>query len=428
MNEASPPSIVKSSKPYEKGLLGIISTKPAVNLTGQTANGKPVALSGRVPVKVSTENGPINIGDYLTSSTIAGVAMKAIRAGPVVGKALENYDQVDPTIIGRVLTFVNVSYADPGNFLAGLSLDADGNLIMPKIKVGSIIVNPVLATASATLTDPSITPTYNLGDKLAAIEKKQATDSARIASASADIAETKVQTNSLAQQLASAAAEIAQTKSKVDSLNLTPPDTLLATGSAQLATLTVESEATVSGMLNAYQAGIQDNFKVFGTTTLGKTNIAGDLNIDGTLSIENGNTINAISILHLQSSILAEGLDMFNGKVTIDKDGNIKTSGEVAGASIVTNKLTISNTPVASSSATLTPTIGSGKILAGQTSIVINTAQVTSTSKIFVTPRTKIGTQSLVVDSVTGGLGFSVSLDHFLADDVTFDWWIVESK
>ena len=39
-----------------------------------------VALSGRVPVKVSTQFGDIQIGDALTSSPIPGVAMKATQA------------------------------------------------------------------------------------------------------------------------------------------------------------------------------------------------------------------------------------------------------------------------------------------------------------------------------------------------------------
>ena len=52
--------------------------------------GKPVivGLSGRVPVKVSTKNGDIRPGDYITTSDIPGVGMRATRAGHVIGKAL----------------------------------------------------------------------------------------------------------------------------------------------------------------------------------------------------------------------------------------------------------------------------------------------------------------------------------------------------
>ena len=52
--------------------------------------GKPVivALSGRVPVKVTTKNGEIRPGDYITTSDISGVGMRATEAGRVIGKAL----------------------------------------------------------------------------------------------------------------------------------------------------------------------------------------------------------------------------------------------------------------------------------------------------------------------------------------------------
>ena len=52
-------------------------------------NVAPVALSGRVPVKVDGGYGTIEVGDYLAPSPIPGVAMKAISPGPVIGMALE---------------------------------------------------------------------------------------------------------------------------------------------------------------------------------------------------------------------------------------------------------------------------------------------------------------------------------------------------
>ena len=52
-----------------------------------------LALLGRVPVKATTENGPIRIGDLLTvSSSKAGYAMRCLVAkeceGVIIGKAL----------------------------------------------------------------------------------------------------------------------------------------------------------------------------------------------------------------------------------------------------------------------------------------------------------------------------------------------------
>ncbi len=59
--------------------------------------GKPVivGLSGRVPVKVSTKNGDIQPGDYITTSDIPGVGMKATEAGRVIGKALTGLSGTD---------------------------------------------------------------------------------------------------------------------------------------------------------------------------------------------------------------------------------------------------------------------------------------------------------------------------------------------
>ncbi len=124
-----------------------------------------------------------------------------------------------------------------------------------------------------------------------------------------------------------------------------------------------------------------------------------------------------------------------DGKVVIDPSGNIQTQGKITANEIAANKLIVNTHPeqilgsrIASDSAALTPTIGSGKILAGQTSTTVNARQVTSNSKIFVTPRAKIGTQALVVDSVNPGVSFIVSLDHPLSADLDFDWWLVEAQ
>ena len=53
---------------------------------------KPVALVGRVPVRVSTINGDIEPGDSLALSEIPGVLMKATKAGVVIGRAMEGFD------------------------------------------------------------------------------------------------------------------------------------------------------------------------------------------------------------------------------------------------------------------------------------------------------------------------------------------------
>jgi hypothetical protein len=96
----------KSTVAYDQRVLGIVSTRPGMvmgSVDKEGVNAMPVALSGRVPVKVSARNGPIKAGDYLTTSSIPGVAMKATRAGEIIGTAMTDYKGED---IGKVVVFV----------------------------------------------------------------------------------------------------------------------------------------------------------------------------------------------------------------------------------------------------------------------------------------------------------------------------------
>lgn len=79
-------------------LIGVVSTKPSV-LLNSPDSGEPVGLTGRVPVNVTDENGPIRVGDYLTSSSKRGYAMKADKAAYVIGRALEPLKEGNMKII-----------------------------------------------------------------------------------------------------------------------------------------------------------------------------------------------------------------------------------------------------------------------------------------------------------------------------------------
>ena len=91
-------SVRRATEDTKERVLGVISTKPGLLLgyddSSLIANqsGYPVALSGRVPVRLSDENGPITVGDPLTLSSLPGIAMKATEADMIVGYALESYD------------------------------------------------------------------------------------------------------------------------------------------------------------------------------------------------------------------------------------------------------------------------------------------------------------------------------------------------
>lgn len=105
--------VTKAQGYMNANTIGVVSTNPGQTLDDGTMGESkvPVALAGRIPAKVSTTNGEIHIGDYLTSSAVPGVAVKAINAGPVIGQAMEDYVETDKTKVGKVVMFVkNVYY------------------------------------------------------------------------------------------------------------------------------------------------------------------------------------------------------------------------------------------------------------------------------------------------------------------------------
>ncbi len=90
-------SVLKSHTPFDRALIGVYSTRPAVlgaDKGGTTRVGReevPVAITGIVPVKATAANGRIRPGDLLTSSRIPGRAMRAglnPPVGTVLGKSL----------------------------------------------------------------------------------------------------------------------------------------------------------------------------------------------------------------------------------------------------------------------------------------------------------------------------------------------------
>ena len=96
--------ITQTESHADNDVFGVISTDPAF-LMNKDAEGLPVALTGRVPVKVI---GKINKGDRLVSSDVPGVAWAytdsdSYDARAVIGRALQNKDDGDAGVIEAVI-------------------------------------------------------------------------------------------------------------------------------------------------------------------------------------------------------------------------------------------------------------------------------------------------------------------------------------
>lgn len=77
-------------------LLGIaVSTSEALISFSNGGRSVQVMTSGTVPVQVSTLNGIVHSGDYLTASPVKGVAMRATTAGKVIGVAQQDFTETN---------------------------------------------------------------------------------------------------------------------------------------------------------------------------------------------------------------------------------------------------------------------------------------------------------------------------------------------
>jgi hypothetical protein len=102
IDPSTPGKFLKSAEAYSTLVAGIYSTKPGFVGRLQPATPEtsitevPMAMVGRVPTKVTTENGPIKVGDLLVASSTPGHAMKgtdrSLLTGAVIGKALGSLD------------------------------------------------------------------------------------------------------------------------------------------------------------------------------------------------------------------------------------------------------------------------------------------------------------------------------------------------
>jgi hypothetical protein len=186
---ASSFTVKKSDKTYQQTAVGVESTEPTLisnpDALGEAKYISKLALAGRVPVKVSLENGEITAGDYLTTSSTPGVAMKATKNGQIIGKALENYNgrsQVSPMVtkqeeinasiirdkqtyksnpslwqnnVGKIMMFINFTWYNPINNMAVIDSSNSATL------QSSLFDSNIIASSSG-LTLMGNTNIYNL--------------------------------------------------------------------------------------------------------------------------------------------------------------------------------------------------------------------------------------------------------------------------
>ncbi|MEK7115918.1 MAG: hypothetical protein AAB879_00815, partial [Patescibacteria group bacterium] len=143
-------------------IVGVISTSPnqtiGTDIRRKGKNPLPLALVGRVPVKISDENGTIGPGDYLAAASTTGFAMKATTPGRVIGIALEPWT----TGKGRIRMMVHHLWW-PGNVIA-----SDGSVTTSRATIGRLTWTNATGTNTTTtnlgilgFVDTNITPSLD---------------------------------------------------------------------------------------------------------------------------------------------------------------------------------------------------------------------------------------------------------------------------
>jgi len=144
---------VLSNTPYDINIYGIISKQPATSVEDTNMqNAQLVVANGDADVKVSMENGSIKKGDFITSSSSAGIGMKATNTGQIIGIAAQDFSSDDKNAVGTILVFLDIrsqfiNNSTTPNVLTALKAGLDSQFLAPLISLRYILAALVAGVA-----------------------------------------------------------------------------------------------------------------------------------------------------------------------------------------------------------------------------------------------------------------------------------------
>jgi hypothetical protein len=173
--------LIRSKVDYDNTIFGVVTTDPLAAYKRVDETGTIISRTGVVDVNVTTANGDIKTGDYITTSTIAGKGQKALATGYVVGVAMKDFKSGEGTQIdfadgpngqkvssGTIPVAIRIEYAeidssrnansliqklnsalftnvkDPEKFINVIRYIASGLIVMISILVGLLILSRIL--------------------------------------------------------------------------------------------------------------------------------------------------------------------------------------------------------------------------------------------------------------------------------------------
>ncbi len=112
-----------SSSEYDEKVFGVIETTPLVAYRRQDNTGLPIVRSGTTSVNVTTANGPIQTGDFVTTSTIPGKGQKSVASGYIIGVALEDFGEQDGEAVEITLPEGGITQAREGSINVAIKIE-----------------------------------------------------------------------------------------------------------------------------------------------------------------------------------------------------------------------------------------------------------------------------------------------------------------
>ena len=129
-----------TNQAMDEHMIGVVAGSNAVNLINPGAQGGlNVTFGGRSFVRVSTINGEIHAGDFISSSAISGIAAKATAYGSVLGIALKDYRETNVRRVEKIPVALNIITRTPLTFVQEHPLEVLRYLLALLVAASSII-------------------------------------------------------------------------------------------------------------------------------------------------------------------------------------------------------------------------------------------------------------------------------------------------
>lgn len=121
---ATEEGLKRADRGFDNKMFGVIQEQPILVYRNNDTKGKAVVRTGIATVNVTTLNGPIKYGDYITSSSIQGKGQKTSESGYVLGITLaafngEGAQEIDgpsgKVALGKIPVAIRVEYAELTN-------------------------------------------------------------------------------------------------------------------------------------------------------------------------------------------------------------------------------------------------------------------------------------------------------------------------